>query len=106
MPKWRITKQAARSLRGAWATAPYLHNNSLLNLHELLLPPNQRLTHFFSGCSEYDPINVGSVSDAICRSGQHEVDTTLLGNHNSGHEYGTEILDGDRMALLEFLKAY
>jgi hypothetical protein len=33
-----------------------------------------------------------------------EFDTSLPGNHNSGHVYGAEMSDADRAALLEYLK--
>src|SRR6185437_3050916 len=32
----------SRVLHGIWATAPYLHNGSVPNLWELLLPPERR----------------------------------------------------------------
>ena len=34
-----------------------------------------------------------------------EFDTTKRGNANAGHSYGTTIGDGDRAALLEYLKS-
>jgi hypothetical protein len=33
------------------------------------------------------------------------VDTTLVGNSNRGHEYGTALDDADRWALVEYLKS-
>jgi hypothetical protein len=33
---------AARHLAGVWATAPYLHNGSVKNIYELLLPETKR----------------------------------------------------------------
>jgi hypothetical protein len=32
------------------------------------------------------------------------VDTTVSGNGNGGHEYGTKLSEGDRLALIEYLK--
>ena len=49
----------ARPLNGIWATAPYLHNGSVPNLQELLLPPEQRSKKFAVGRREFDPQNVG-----------------------------------------------
>jgi len=31
-------------------------------------------------------------------------DTRLPGNSNAGHDYGTNISEADRLALIEFLK--
>jgi hypothetical protein len=91
----------ARPLNGTWASAPYLHNGSVPNLHALLLPPASRPVRFSAGRWEYDPKNVGYVSDGQV---PFEVDTTLAGNRNSGHEYGTKLSEEDRWALVEYLK--
>ena len=34
------------------------------------------------------------------------VDTTRIGDGNGGHICGTDLAEPDRMALLEYLKAY
>jgi mono/diheme cytochrome c family protein len=91
---------AARSLRGAWATAPFLHNNSVPSLYHLLLPAAKRPTKFQVGSREYDPTHVGYVSS----EGGVELDTTLSGNSNAGHAYGTSLSEDDRWALVEYLK--
>ena len=49
----------ARPLNGIWATAPFLHNGSVPNLKEILLPADQRSKTFFLGTREYDPATVG-----------------------------------------------
>ena len=96
----------ARPLTGIWATAPYLHNGSVLNIAQLLLPADQRLVTFYQGSREFDPINVGFVSTAdISDAAVFEFDTRLTGNANSGHEYGAEELnDAEKKALLEYIK--
>lgn len=43
---------------GTWSAPPYLHNGSVPNLHELLLPAKQRSKTFFVG-REFDPVKVG-----------------------------------------------
>ena len=91
----------ARPLNGIWASAPYLHNGSVPNLHALLLPPASRPASFSVGRWEYDPENVGYASDGQV---PFVVDTTLPGNRNSGHEYGTKLSEEDRSALIEYLK--
>jgi cytochrome c553 len=90
----------ARSLDGIWATAPYLHNGSVPNLYQLLLPGDQRVKQFFVGSRTFDAVNVGFDSTA----GTFKFDTTLPGNSNKGHEYGTDLKENQRQALLEYLK--
>ena len=93
----------ARPLNGIWATAPYLHNGSVPNLYELLLPAKQRSKKFFVGRREFDPVNVGFVKSQI--DGAFPFDATTKGNSNAGHEYGTGISNTERMQLLEYLKS-
>ena len=85
-----------RALDGIWATAPYLHNGSVPNLYDLLLPAKPatgaaaggqyRPDTFVVGSREFDPHMVGFKSDGypgfVFR-------TTLKGNSNAGHDYGT-----------------
>src|SRR5262249_12847063 len=49
----------SRVLEGIWATAPYLHNGSVANLWELLLPAKERRGTFKVGSRRFDPKNVG-----------------------------------------------
>jgi hypothetical protein len=101
---WRTTSRwTARPLDGVWATAPYLHNGSVPTLHDLLLPPQQRPPRFAVGQREYDPAKVGyvAVPDAEAR---FVFDTSLPGNGNGGHTYGTTLQEAERRALLEYLK--
>ena len=96
----------SRVLHGIWATAPYLHNGSVPNLWELLLPPAQRAPSFMVGSKAYDPKNVGYVTDTSpFKDGKLVVGAGAEpGNSNSGHEYGTTLSDDDRWALVEYLK--
>jgi len=94
------------SLEGIWVRAPYLHNGSVPTLDDLLKAPDKRPTKFYTGYDVYDPKHVGFVGD-VPREGSRtfiEFDTSLPGNHNSGHVYGAEMSDADRTALLEYLK--
>lgn len=91
----------ARPLNGMWASAPFLHNGSIPNLYSLLLPEASRPATFTVGRLEYDPKHVGYVSDT---SGPFVVDTTVIGNSNAGHRYGTELSEAERWALVEYLK--
>jgi cytochrome c553 len=96
----------ARVLHGIWATAPYLHNGSVPNLWELLTPPAQRKSSFMVGSREFDPKNVGYVTDkSPFKDGAFTVNTDInSGNSNAGHDFGTTLSDDDKWALIEYLK--
>lgn len=97
---------------GVWATGPFLHNGSVPNLFELLLPAEQRSKTFYIG-REFDPVKVGV--DTSGSSGKFLFDTTLVGNSNSGHSFenapgntgviGRLLTDDERWALVEYLKS-
>jgi cytochrome c peroxidase len=98
----------ARPLNGIWATAPYLHNGSIPNLEELLKAPNERATAFCLGTAKFDPELVGypALRDASQSCGaQFKLDTSLPGNRNIGHNYGTRLSPPDKKALIEFVKS-
>ena len=92
----------AAPLAGVWATAPYLHNGSVPNLYQLLLPPEERIKTFHVGGRAFDPKHVGYVTDHGPE--RFEFRTTVPGNGNAGHAYGTKISDRERWDLVEFLK--
>jgi hypothetical protein len=96
----------ARVMQGIWATAPYLHNGSVPTLAELLKPAAGRVKQFKVG-SAYDTVNVGLAVDQV----QFGATTTTTdcsdlnsGNSNCGHEFGTQLPDAEKKALLEYLK--
>jgi hypothetical protein len=92
----------ARPLNGVWATAPYLHNGSVPNLWELLQPSAKRIGKFYVGSRDFDPKRVGLVYDQA--QGNFVFDASLAGNSNSGHDYGSDLSDDDKWALIEYLK--
>ncbi|WP_156460714.1 di-heme-cytochrome C peroxidase [Sphingomonas sp. Leaf339] len=95
----------ARPLDGIWATAPYLHNGSVANLYELLLPPARRHKTFKVGTRMYDPTLVGYSTRDDAPGNGFTYDTSLPGNANIGHDYGAATLTADqRQALLAYLK--
>lgn len=111
-PGWRFDSfkktngYATNLLDGIWLRAPYLHNGSVPTLRDLLLPPAQRPVTFFRGNDVYDQRDVGYVS-TVGQQGSERFwtfDTRRQGNGNGGHVYGTDLTDGDRDALLEYLK--
>jgi hypothetical protein len=101
-----------RPLNGVWATPPYLHNGSVPNIYALLSPVAERPKKFYLGNREYDPVNLGYVTDEF--PGGFEFDTSIRGNSNSGHEFsddrskegviGRSLSPGERRALIEYLK--
>ena len=105
----------ARPLNGIWATAPYLHNGSVPNLYQLLLPADQRVKEFTVGRREFDPVNVGFKLDSFSGGFQFrthdEKGQPIPGNSNAGHEYGTgrdglpALTDDQRRQLVEYLKS-
>ncbi len=103
-PADELKAYIAEPLAGVWATPPFLHNGSVPNLEELLLPPEQRSKTFHVGSRDYDPKRMGYVSEETADS--FEFDTSIPGNSNSGHTYGTKINDEERRALLEYLKTF
>src|SRR5208283_4937384 len=96
----------ARVLEGIWAAAPYLHNGSVPTLNELLKPSSKRVSAFKVGPA-YDTVNVGLAAE------QTKFDYTLnttdcndrnSGNSHCGHDFGTQLPDEEKKALLEYLK--
>lgn len=107
----------ARPLAGIWATAPYLHNGSVPNLYQMLVPAAQRDKKFFVGRKEYDPVRVGYVLEPLADGGGFWLNTSIAGNSNGGHEFsgaysgkpekgviGPMLTDPERFALVEYLK--
>jgi hypothetical protein len=123
-----------RPLTGIWATPPYLHNGSVPNIYALLSPVAERPKKFYLGNREYDPENLGYRSDEF--PGGFELDTSIRGNSNSGHEFndppkkdgckqadpekddcnkedakkvgviGRRLAPNERRALIEYLKTF
>jgi mono/diheme cytochrome c family protein len=98
-----IEEYRARPLNGIWATAPYLHNGSVPDLVELLKPAAQRPTAFYVGNWEFNPERLGFEWRSPFL-GAFEFDTGITGNSNAGHEHGTQLSEGDKRALIEYLK--
>jgi hypothetical protein len=106
----------AKTLRGIWATAPYLHNGSVPTIYDLLLPAATRPKWFMTGTREYDPVKLGyryqTDSSAVIAPELQPfiLDTSLPGNWNSGHEWWfydeLERDDSKRYDIIEFLKSF
>jgi hypothetical protein len=99
---------ASHPLDGIWLRGPYLHNGSVPTLRDLLEPPERRPKLFYRGYDVFDQRNVGFISTVPGEDGRQftKFDTTLPGNSNSGHLYGTTLSDTDKAALVEYLKGF
>lgn len=110
----------ARPLNGIWATAPYMHNGSMANLYQTLLPDTERETSFYVGSKKFDPKKVGFEFD---QDGNHFLFKTvddkgvpIPGNSNKGHSGNTftktrgedgqwrDFTDDERYQLIEYMK--
>lgn len=103
---WKTNGYANLLLTGIWLRAPYLHNGSVPTLWHLLQEPIKRPMAFCRGNDLYDWANVGFEWDSSrddCH-GFFKYDTTLPGNGNGGHLYGTTLSEQDKRALIEYLK--
>jgi hypothetical protein len=108
----RVDIYKAAPREGVWATPPFMHNGSVPNLYEMLIPASQRTKKFYAG-SEFDPIKVGV--DTTGKSGTYLVDTALPGSSNQGHSFqngprgngviGPLLTERQRWALVEYLKS-
>ena len=119
-----------RPLAGVWATPPFLHNGSVPTIYQMLLLPEKRDKKFFVGRREYDTQHLGYVTapDADGDDDGFWLDTSIAGNHNTGHAFaadaatwarhladpkanplpsgviGPEFTDDERYEILEYLK--
>jgi len=111
-PPPRVARYKAAPRDGVWATPPFLHNGSVPNLYEMLIPAKERTKRFYIG-REFDPVKVGLETSG--QSGSFLLDTTLRGNSNAGHSFengprgngviGPLLTEPQRWALVEYLKS-
>jgi cytochrome c2 len=107
----------APPLDGIWATAPYFHNGSVPTVHGVLnskLRPQIYTRSFGTDKDDYDPVELGWKVRVLERGPEAEVpaferrkvyDTRLAGRGNSGHTFGDDLTEEDRMAVIEYLKS-
>jgi hypothetical protein len=104
----------APPLDGIWATAPYLHNGSVPTI-EALLDSSKRPRYWVRTfqSTDYDPATVGwkftkldhGQTDEPTAGARVKIyDTTLVGYGNGGHTFGDDLDDGERRAVIEYLK--
>jgi hypothetical protein len=109
------TGYVASFLDGIWLRAPYLHNGSVPTLRALLTPAGDRPKVFYRGYDVYDPLDVGFVSlkdqadrlhvpwEEVTRAGS-KYDVSLRSCGNKGHDFGVNLPEADKVALIEYLK--
>jgi len=102
-------KYESRVMEGIWGAAPYLHNGSVPTLADLLKSPRNRPNKFEVG-NRYDPELVGLARNQA--PGAQVRDTRgcdeedlQSGESRCGHDFGTDLSDSEKRALLEYLKA-
>jgi hypothetical protein len=92
---------------GLWMTAPYLHNGSVPTLADLLEPTERRPVAFVRGLEVLDGERGGFLAPACDpRAPPRQgfcFDTSLPGNGNQGHLYGTALPAGEKADLLAYL---
>jgi hypothetical protein len=100
-----VAMYKARPHNGVWASAPYLHNGSVPTLAELLKKPEERAKTFFVGTRQFDPVDVGQKNVPEEGGVQYfNFDTSLRGNSNTGHPYGTDLMEEEKRQLIEYMK--
>ena len=109
---WRLTHFVKQNgyvnvpLEGLWLRGPYLHNGSVPTLADLLAEPAQTTeSSFFADTICLTRRRVGFVSQGpeAERIG-FRYDTSVAGNSNGGHLWGTTLSADDKRAMIEYLK--
>lgn len=101
---------ANHPLDGLWLRGPYLHNGSVPTLSDLLQPAEERPVAFVRGLDVLDE-NSGGFAAPPCDPASYDgpafcFDTRLPGNGNQGHEYGTDLAEEEKAALLAYLLTF
>jgi mono/diheme cytochrome c family protein len=106
----------APPLDGVWATAPYFHNGSVPTAYHVLnsrARPKVYTRSFATGKEDYDPAKLGwkikelaGPPDARLPAIERRkvYDTALRGRGNGGHTFGDKLTEGERTAVIEYLK--
>lgn len=110
------TGYQAPPLDGIWATAPYLHNGSAPTVYQVLnskARPSVFTRSYQTDREAYDPVRLGwkvQVIDPGYKPPENPYDrrkiydTRLPGRGNSGHTFGDDFTEEERMAVIEYLK--
>ena len=108
----------APRLEGIWSRYPYLHNGSVPNIAALLMAPEERPAVFSlkdAGERErFDESKLGLTQPnerertRLLQSGENGdrsvYDTRRTGHSNAGHDFGSDLDEAEKAALIEYLK--
>jgi hypothetical protein len=106
----------APPLDGIWATAPYFHNGSAPTVYYVLnskARPKVFTRSYKTDESAYDKEKLGWKTEAVEKNPDKKMtgaeqrkiyDTTQPGRGNSGHVFGDDLEDNERLAIIEYLK--
>jgi mono/diheme cytochrome c family protein len=105
----------APPLDGVWATAPYLHNGSVPTLYDMLNSKTRPMIFtrsFRTDEAAFDKKKIGWKIQILEEMPKLEnaferrkiYDTTQPGRGNQGHTFGDALNDGERWAIIEYLK--
>lgn len=98
-------KYESRVLKGIWAAAPYLHNGSVPTLADLLKKPADRPATFAVGPNyDIDRVGLAAVQPGTSTIATTGCEDVKSGNSRCGHEWGTQLSEPEKKALLEYLK--
>jgi hypothetical protein len=77
-------------------------------LRDLLEPVAARPQVFYRGYDVFDQRKVGFVADVPAEDGRPftRYDTSVPGNGNGGHVYGTTLSEAEKDALVEYMKTF
>jgi len=96
----------APPLDGIWVTAPYLHNGSVPTLEGVLnskIRPAYWSRNFDKPEYNYESPGWKYEQHEDARQ-KNTYNTSLLGYSNAGHYFGDKFSDGERKAVIEYLK--
>jgi hypothetical protein len=104
----------APPLDGVWASAPYLHNGSVPTLWHVLHPDHRPAVWRSTGTGEpdYDRARVGLRVEELARAPEGlsprerrgYYDTSITSHDAGGHRFPDQLDEGERRAVLEYLK--
>jgi hypothetical protein len=113
-PESGVVGYVAPPLDGVWATGPFLHNGSVPNIMQVLDSTQRtavwRRTTYDT--TQFDEDNLGwpwepmevRQAEAPEEIQKTVYDTNYWSQSNAGHNYGDHLTDGERRAVLEYLK--
>lgn len=97
-------------LDGLWLRGPYLHNGSVPTLRDLLRRLDERPAAFVRGIDVVDGKNGGFQSPRCAPDDRPTqgfcYDTSIPGNGNSGHAYGTNLTATEKDDVLAYLLTF